>query len=586
MKKTLFLQITAVVLLGLFLLSSCNGTGKMAKKLNEVTYTVTPEVLEAIGGKVEFKAEAKVPAKFFDKKAVVVLVPEIKYPTGSKLLEPKIVVGEKASQSGYQVISKKNGGTITYQGNFDYIPEMEVSELQVNIYVMNGKDFTKISNPNSSEAYLVLRNPDYLVETLAHGVIITSTRIQNGEKTAIMPHGYEKITKASKSAAYHFAISSSNYSPNFGLNKAAESKAAIKELQEFLDLGWKVDQIVVDGWASPDGENKFNNKLSENRAITVQKLWDKTLSKKGLTATAKGNGQDWDGYVAAVNASSISDKSEALAVLNYNTMEQRESAIAKLVHKHPSINATVLDPLRRAEIVITCFEPKFSDEELAALAISEPTRLKEPEILYAATLYPDDLDKQYTIYKNAIRQFPNSAAAHNNAGAVALMQLNDDEGAAHIYEAEKLNANAPEIQNNLGVIAIREGKIDAAVQLLNKAKVLDEGRYNSGLCEVAKGNFSAAQSLLTEKCTYGLALVQLETKKVNESIQTLDCMDYKNAEAYYLLAVANARKGDKNNMATNLKEACKMNPALKATAQKDREFIKFFTDQAFLDAIR
>ncbi|MDL2254748.1 hypothetical protein LJB78_00510 [Bacteroidales bacterium OttesenSCG-928-J16] len=586
MKKTLFLQITAVVLLGTFLLSSCNGTGKMAKKLNEITHTVTPEVLEAIGGEVEFKVEAKVPANFFDKKAVVVLIPEIKYPTGSKLLEPKIVVGEKESQTGYQVVSKKNGGTIIYQDKFDYLPEMEASELQVNVFIMNGKDFAKITNPNTSKTYLVLRDPDYVVETLAHGAIITSTRIQNGEMPALMNHGYEKVTRVSKSAAYHFAISSSSYSSSFGLNKAAESKAAIKELENFLNLGWKVDNIIVDGWASPDGENKFNNKLSDDRANTVKKMWDKTLSKKGLTATAKGNGQDWDGYTAAVNASSLPDKAEALAVMNYNTIEQREAAISRLVHKHPTINATILDPLRRAEIIITCFEPKFSDEELAALAISDPAKLKEPEILYAATLYPNDLDKQYTIYKNAIRQFPNSAAAHNNAGAVALTQLNDDEGAAHIYEAEKLNANAPEVQNNLGVIAIREGKIDAAVQHLNKAKVLDEGKYNSGLCEVAKGNFSAAQSLLTEKCTYGLALVQLETKKVNESIQTLDCMKNKNAEAYYLLAVANARKGDKNNMATNLKEACKMNPALKAAAQKDREFIKFFTDQAFLDAIR
>ncbi|MDR0363991.1 MAG: hypothetical protein LBH92_03100 [Bacteroidales bacterium] len=585
MKKTLFLQMTVVVVLGLFLLSSCNGTGKMAKKLNEVTYSVTPEVLESIGGKVNFEAQAKVPAKLFDKKAVVVFIPEIKYDNGSQMLEPKIVVGEKESQWGYQVIPKKNGGTITYKGSFDYIPDMEVSELRVNIYVMKGKDFSAIFNPNSANSYSSL-SPDYIVETLAHGIIITSTRIQNGEKASLMAHGYEKVTRVSKSASYHFAISSSNYSPNFGMNKNPENKAAIKELEGFLDLGWEVDNIIVDGWASPDGENKFNNKLSENRAITVKKLWDKTLSKKNLTATAKGNGQDWDGYVAAVNASSLSNKSEALAVLNHNGMEQRESAIANLVHKNPTINAMILDPLRRATIVITCFEPKYSDEELAALAISDPSKLKEPELLYAATLHPNDLDKQYTIYKNAIQFFPNSTAAHNNAGAIALQQLNNSEAIAHIQKAETLNANAPEIQNNLGIIAVREGKIDAAVNYLNKAKTLDEGKYNAGLCEIAKGNFSQAQALLTTKCSYGLALVQLETKKTNDAIQTLNCMDHKNAETHYLLAVAYARNGDKNNMASNLKEAVKAKPALKTTAQKDREFIKFFSDPAFLDAIK
>jgi hypothetical protein len=50
--------------------------------------------------------------------------------------------------------------------------------------------------------------------------------------------------------------------------------------------------------------------------------------------------------------------------------------------------------------------------------------------------------------------------------------------------------------------------------------------------------------------------------------------------------VAYARKGDKSNMASNLKDAIAANPALRATAQKDREFIKYFNDQIFLDALK
>ena len=610
MKKSVYVALIAV--LGLFMLSSCGGPGKMAKHPENVTYKVTPEVLELTGDKVSFTVDATVAPKYFHKKAVVVLFPEVKSAGGNAMLEPLIVVGEKGKSLGYPVISKKSGGSVSYKGAFDYVPAMEASELNVEMFVMSIKEFEKITNPKSYSSYTAVKKADAV--KLADGIVITTSRIQNNEQPALVPHGYEKVTKVSKSAYYYFSVGSSNYSASFGNNKDAATKKAIADLKDFIKLGWAIDNVTVNGWASPDGEIKFNNRLSEQRALVVKKIWekDKVFGKTPPAISTFGNGEDWEGYTNSVQTSTFPDKVAAMAVVNdysSNDKEGRQRAINALTRKHPTMNATILDPLRRAIITVTCLEPKFTDEELANFAILDPSKLeeqgvkyassidkihevsccvlKEAEMLYAATLYPNDLEKQLTIYKNVMQQFPESAAGYNNAAAVALLQGDNTTAAGWLRKAAELNSNAPEIQNNLGILSARQGDFTEAMTYYNKAKALPEGQYNIGLTEIRNGNFSQAQGMLNNSsCTYGLGLAQLANKKTDEAISTLGCISNKNADVHYLSAVAYARKGDKSNMASNLKDAIAANPALRATAQKDREFIKYFNDQIFLDALK
>jgi len=613
MSKRVYFAVIAAMMLGLLMFSSCGGPGKMAKNPENVTYKITPEVLELTGNKVNFTADATVAPNYFQKKAVVILFPEVKSAEGSKMLDPLIVVGEKGRTLGYPVISKKSGGSANYRGSFDYAPAMEASELNVNMFVMSVNDFKKVADPKSYNSYTAVKQPDHTMK-LADGIIITSSRIQNSEQPALIPHGYEKVTKVSKSAEYYFSIGSSNYSASFGANKSEATKQTITEVKDFIKLGWTIDNITVDGWASPDGEIKFNNRLSDQRALVVKKIWekDKVFGKTTPNIISKGNGEDWEGYTNRVQNSTLPDKTAAMAVINdYSSTDKegRQRAINALTRKYPTMNPTILDPLRRAIITVTCLEPKFTDEELANFALLNASELKEQgvlyatsldkihevaccvlkeaEMLYAATLYPKDLDKQLAIYKNVMQQFPESAAAYNNAAVVALLQLNNEDAAQWLKKAETLNGSAPQVQNNLGILAARQGNLNEAMTYYNKAKSLPEGQYNAGLTEIANGNFSQAQGMLnSSNCTYGLALAQLQNKKTDDAIKTLECSERKTAEISYLTAVAYARKGDKTNMASNLKDAITANPALKATAQKDREFIKYFKDPTFLDALK
>ena len=74
--KKFYLPLVALVML---MLASCS------KKMGELSsdyFTVTPQVLEAVGGKVPVTIDGKFPEKYFKKKAVVEVTPVLKWDGG------------------------------------------------------------------------------------------------------------------------------------------------------------------------------------------------------------------------------------------------------------------------------------------------------------------------------------------------------------------------------------------------------------------------------------------------------------------------------------------------------------------------
>ena len=73
-------------------LTSCSS--KMGE-LSSDYFTTTPQVLEAIGGKVPVTINGKFPEKYFNKKAVVTVTPVLKWNGGQAVGNPITFQGEK-----------------------------------------------------------------------------------------------------------------------------------------------------------------------------------------------------------------------------------------------------------------------------------------------------------------------------------------------------------------------------------------------------------------------------------------------------------------------------------------------------------
>lgn len=579
MKTRAHYQLFIFALLILFI-SGCVST-----KLPE-TYQVKPEVLEAKGGAVAFTVEGTVPEKSFHKKAVVEFTPYLKYGDGkTKELKKFVLKGEKAEGEG-TVINSKTGGSFSYSESFPYEDQMRVSELLVNAKITKGKKVTEIKD-----------------HKLADGVIETYKNITHDEELTYAPSGYEKVTVASESATIYFQVNKSNLDMNLPLNKKEESKASIANLDGFIQKGWKIKDISINAWASPEGEISLNNNLSNDRAATANDYMIKKIKKfneekakklkvdvktleQEISFNSKGNGEDWDGFLQSVQKSDIKDKNQIMNVVNVQSdNNKREEEIRNMTVIYKEIEDQILPALRRAVITVNCFEPKRTDEEIAMLATSSPDSLKYAELMHAATL-TNDPQAKLNIYKSAFTNKDRDWKAYNNAAAEAITLKKYDEAENYLAQASKMDNKNGKIENNYGVLACHKNDYTKAEQHFQKSSALGENvNYNLGVVNIQKGDYAKALTYFKGiDCKHNVALAQLLSGNMNDALKNLKCSP-QSPETSYMLAVYGARTGDAKMVYEYLGKAVGMNPGLKGKAATDREFVKLFNEQEFKNIV-
>lgn len=628
-RKQTFFNLAGLLLIAAVFVS-CNPLNKMAKNFNDISYEVTPEVLEVKGGTVTFNIEGTIPAKFFHKRAAIAFQPVLEYEGGELAMRTLILRGEKVMGEG-TMISYADGGSFTYTESFDFTEDMKISELMVTTVAFAPKDMI----PSGTSMAEALNMPKAIVlgeMKLADGIIFTSKRIsvenevrelvEVGDETPkrdaagnvdmsayqvkdqhavdmlrIAPHGYEKVTMVSESAMIYYAQNLHNYNTSLEWNRKKDVPAQLDNLNDFVSKGWEIKDVVINGWASPEGEETFNDGLSERRANTAANILYTNFNriarqkdtkvnfknaKNDLNFKLVGHGPDWNGFVKNVEASEIQDKQPILNVVRSTAPEQREEEIRNMILIFPELEESILPPLRRAEITVNCYEPKKTDEEIARLATTNPSELNQAELLYSATL-TDDWNTKYNIYKSAASTYNNSWEAQNNAGFMALKMGKVNEAKDYFEKAEKINQNNGIITNNMGVLhAYQENYAEAEKHFNNANRMGIDNNYNQGLIAINKGDFKGAISKFSGvSCNYNLALAQLMDGNTSAATSNLECAR-KNGSTYYLLAVIGARTDNQTMMMNNLEKAVRANSKYKAEAKVDREFIEYFNNADFM----
>lgn len=567
---------------------------KMAREFNTIQFTTTPEVLEMHGDSVRVTIVGKVPENYFHKKAAILFQPVLKHSAGETPLKAINLLGEDVAGDGIKI--KRAGDTFTYTDVIAYKPGMDVSQLVVKPLIYEPKMPVEAGATKES-IKANARNVEGPEVKLADGVIITPTRILHDEKVMLAAHGYEKETIISTEAVIYFQVNMHKLNWNLPLNRNEDAKRKIKELEDFLRKGWKIRDIDINAWASPEGEESFNIGLSARRAETGLKHTYAMLRKlvkeknslikinnveKDLKYNVKSHGEDWEGFIKAVQASNIKDKNVIVNIVNSQSdVKKREQEIRNMTIVYKEIDQQILPPLRRVVIKVNAFEPKKTDQEILNLAKSDPAALNEKELLYAATL-TDDRNDQLAIYLSAVKQFPNSYKGFNNAAARELEKGDLTKAAEHMKKAEELGAGKSEVVNNLGALASKKKEFKKAEGLFDEARKLGANvDYNLAMLMIPKGEYSRALTTFGSiSCNHNFALAQLLAGNIAGANQNAKCAP-EAAETFYLQAIIAARSNDLQSVLTNLRKAFAGNAALKSTAAKDREFIRFFENAEF-----
>lgn len=564
MTKKLYLPLLMACVVAL--LSSCSS--KMGE-LSSDYFTVTPQVLEAIGGKVPATINGKFPEKYFNKKAVVEVTPVLVWEGGEAASQPAVFQGEKV-EGNDQTISYKMGGSYTMKASFDYVPEMAKSELYLRFKATIGGKTIEIP-----------------AVKVADGVISTSEMVGKtleSANPALGDDAFQRIIKEKHEANIMFLIQQANV-------RASELKAAKafgEEVRSVNDAANKrINNIEVSAYASPDGGLDLNTGLAEKRQDNAAKVVNRDLRKGKLDVAVdtRYTAEDWEGFQELVSKSNIQDKELILRVLSmYQDPEQREQEIKNISSVYKNLADEILPQLRRSRLTLNYEIIGKSDEEIAQLADTDAKQLNIEELLYAATLTNDPAKKE-AIYTKATQIYPNDFRAFNNLGKLAYEAGNMEKAETYFKKAASIN-NAPEVNNNLGLIALTKGDKAAAESYLSKASGSKELNEALGNLYIAQGQYDRAVNAFGNTNTNSAALAQILAKDYNKAKSTLDAIETPDAYTDYLKAVLGARTNNSSMVTSSLKSAVAKEPTLAKKAASDLEFAKYFTDADFMNIIK
>ncbi len=557
----------ALFIAAIFMLGSCSGLKKMQDRASEVSYKVTPEVLEEKGNDVAVKIDVKYPANYFNKKATLTATPVLKYANGETAFASKTLQGESV-QANNQVVNYSTGGTVSYAGNVAFTDDMMKSKLVVrSVAELKGKTVELDEYP------------------IADGVIATSKLVMVDPKPVMVADKFQRIIPDSYTASILYIIN------RYDVRSTELRKDEIKQLSDYIKNAQANERIEIQGakisaYASPDGPLDLNERLSKNRQGSAETYFKRELKTQKVDApegflALNYTPEDWDGFKKLMEESNIQDKELILRVLSmYSDPIVREKEIKNISQAYEVIAKDILPQLRRSKLTVNVNLVGLSDDELKAAWKNDPASLKMEEILYTATLY-DDLKDKLAIYKKAGELYPDCFRAFNNEGYVQVLS-GDADNAQKAFEKAKALKDNDVVNNNLGVCALMKGDVAKAEQLFSAS--MGAGavvNYNLGIIKIMQGDYDAAAGYLGNTDEFNTALVKMLKKDFDGSLATINRIEKDFAKKYYLKAVVAAKQGKDELVFESLRLAFAKDASLKDRAKVDMEFAKYFENTVF-----
>ena len=538
-------KIMSAAILGLAAIA-CSSPEKMAEMAENVTVKCAPAVLEVVGGEINATVTVTYPEDYFHPQAILEVTPVIVYEGGESKMTPFVFQGEKVKEN-YEVVPSA-GSTVSKKVNFTYAPGMEKCYLELR-GVVKHKD----------------KAVDLPSKKVADGANCTYMLVCKKGKVDLKADNYQEIIKETAEGQILYQINSSDVrNSQLRSQSIKDFQAALQEIKANERKNIVSTDVVA--YASPDGKEDKNAKLSDNRSKSAEKAFNKVTKKNPIDATVnvKSIGEDWEGFQELVAASDLEDKNLIIRVLSmYSDPAVREKEIKNMSAVYTSLAKNVLPELRRARFIANVEFTNYTNEELLKLIEENIDVLDETAILRAATLVKDN-DQKVSLYKKAVEKFNSVNGQYN----LAVTYINMDKLAEAKKALEKCQKDA-DWNNAMGVIALRENNLDAAAEYFD-ASANATAIENAAIINILDGEYKAAAKNLEGVKSFNAALVQV---LLGNYAPAAECKCQCPASAY-LRAVVAARKGDAEGVKKNL-EVAKKCEKLAARAEKDIEFAQY-----------
>ena len=583
----------SLLIIGTVTVTSCT-LPQMIKMAKQQKLEIKPNPLEVHKDTVNFDLSGNLPVKMLKKGTVYTLNTFYKYGDNELALPPVPLKSEDYPNSA------KEETKVTKAFMFPYKDSYKRGTIEIEGVASKGTKSKKAG-----------RLP------YATGIITTSKLVQNSYYAAFAAHAYNNQEELTPVIIPNFIFERGK-----SVLRPSEIKAEKgKQLDAFIASKNITRTVTITGTHSPEGLERINSKLSEERASAIEKFYRAEMKKYDYQGAAaevkfilKPIVDDWSEFktaLASYEGISADEKSGYLNVINNGgSFEEQEKQLKKLA-TYNKVFKDVYPGLRAAKTEILTIKAKKTDAEISVLAKQMTTgqagmdALTFDELMYGATLTPS-LDEKTAIYEAATKKGTNWTA-HNNLGAAYLQAAIEnpsktdlvDKAAAQLEIAAKLNAS-PEVHANLATVTLMKGN---PYKAYSHARAALSGANNDvtrgvngvkGACEIYMANYGAAVSstssaIDTDVNLFNKGLAQLLNKDFSNASSSFAEATRKNSNyaiAYYGAALAAARSGSGDAVVSNLVSAVKIDASLKEKALTDLEFAKFNTTEAFRNALK
>ena len=584
-------NVLLTTLIGIVLFSGCT-LKKMIQLGEQANLQVEPNPLETHAGLVPFTISADLLPKTLPKNKVYSLNAIYKY-------------GDKSFQAG------------TVEFKADDFPDSKTTTSRKSASFK----FSYQDDFNPGELYLqgVATNPANgssktgAEMKVADGIITTSLLVKDSYLSVYAPSGYvEKPEYEPVNVDFYFPQGRSKLIAGIDTD-GKTNKIKQEDLSAYIAEKNVTKTVTITGTHSPEGTERINSGLSQDRAAAIESYYRKQMKKYDYQGIADSINfilkpviENWSALrssLAGFSSLTSSEKGQYLRVIDGSgTFEDKEKSLQDLP-KYDLVFDEVYPTLRAAKTEILKVKPKKSPAQIAVLAkeIAEGKKgneaLRIDELLFAGTMTPD-VDEKIAIYTAATKYDNSSWVANNNLAAAyldkAIMEGANNEilenAMTHLETANNKNSGKAEVHANkgsvlmmqteylkaeeslnssissgasselnsdisalLGVISIRKGDYPSAVTTLASATTSDIVNFNRGLASILSGDYPAADTYLSESAS-------------SSSVE---------ADFNYLRAVTAARSGDAGNVTVYLKKAIASDKDLISKALSDLEFLNF-----------
>lgn len=569
---------------------------QMIKKAKEQQLTVTPNPLEVHKDTVAFDMAANLPVKMLKKGTSYTINPFYKYNDQELAISSIEIKAEDYPNSG----TEQPRATKSF--SFPYQPAMKTGVLEIE-GVASAKGKSKAT-------------PRMQVAT---GLITTSKLVKPVYHAAFAAHGYNNAEEIVPVVIPDFIFEQGR-----SVLRPSETKADKgKQLDAFIAAKNLTRTVTITGTHSPEGAERINKKLSEERAAAIEKYYRAQMKKYDYQGKAdsikfilKPVVEDWAEFKNALSSYegiSSEEKSAFLNIVNNGSdFESQEKELKKLA-SYKKVFKEVYPGLRAAKTEILTVKDKKTDAEISVLAkqvaggSASADALTFEEMMYAATLTPS-LEEKAAIYEAATKKGTNWNA-HNNLGAVYIAQAIENpanatdlanKAKAQLDIAAKINATG-EVHANLASVNMMMGNAHAAythaTAALGKNLSSDNSRGVNGVkgaAEIVKAQYAEAvrsTSSATDNAdnAFNKGLAQVLNKDYQNAVTSFGEATGKNSNlaiAHYGAAVAHARLGNADKVVESLTAAVRIDASLKQAALSDLEFSKYAATETFRNALK